>query len=309
MSDRTLRLITQNVWGVSVRDPMLRPRDTCLHLKKTADKEGWTDSPFVVALQEVYAFRLDPLSFVIAKAVQKLDHLFEALFAESYPMRIIFLMWTYCSTILLHAIIVLINALILYPINKLRHRFIPSCIFDMKGTVIPVVSQLYEEIAIIGHSNITMGQDLSTSGDAGLLLISGRIEGTTDHGFESFTASTGSEISCNKGLLWKVFHSQRYCVINSHMQALDDPFRHLFGDGAAYQVQVAQVRTLISSLQKEFDLDYVFLIGDLNTMNYTTEEVEETFGLFQLSTHVSTHVDGCVDHVLCKYVYLFLIFF
>ncbi|KAJ9468773.1 hypothetical protein DIPPA_34689 [Diplonema papillatum] len=301
------RIVTHNVWGVGVLDPMTRPKRSVKAVTDLATAEGWDTVPFVVGLQEVYSFRLDPLSWWLTLMTKKGEDWLYLNCPTHFGLQLFFL---YMTSIVMHVVVVIINALLLYPVNAFRFSLVPQVSFDIKRYVMPVLHRALTARHtkdtkdcqhVIGHSGLTYSSNLAKLGDAGLLLYcgGGLTHADTTCGFEPFTHAMGSEVCCNKGLLWTVFKGQRVAVVNTHMQASDDPFRWVIGDSSAYKRQVKQTRALVDSLLARFSLLHVFLIGDLNTLGFERKQVEDTFGMHQLSTHVETHVDGCVDHVLC----------
>ena len=66
-------------------------------------------------------------------------------------------------------------------------------------------------------------------GDSGLLIASSLP--ACESGFEPYDAWCGSELLVNKGILWARFPQHRAVVINTHMQARDDPLQSLLHEG------------------------------------------------------------------------------
>ena len=295
------RLCTHNVWGVSVKDPMTRPLNCTKQIVDMAHSENWTSEPFVIGLQEVYCFRTDPLSFQLSQLL---------LWAERQVWHTAPLL-LYIVSFFSHLVLVLINALILYPINHWRHAFFGSRVFDVKRIILPTLLELSHDdhgspivrgYDVDTKDSTTFHTDLRISGDSGTLMVCGGGLGASKntHGFSRFSHSMGSEMCCNKGVQWVYFHEQNTAIINTHMQAADDPFRWLAGSADSYKKQVQEVRELIRELEDNHAPEYIFLMGDLNTFQFDADKVQETFGLFKLTYDSATHVDGCVDHILCS---------
>ena len=301
----TWRLVTHNLWGVSVKDPLTRPVNSAKLMMELAQAEGWTNEPYVMGMQEVYSFRLDPVSFYFCKGLMRAEHAVHGV----APIVL------YLLSFFTHLLVVLFNALVCYAVNPWRYHTFGHRIFDIKRLVLPVLHDNASDTpTIMGYCNeakvsTTFGPDMRVAGDAGtLLMFGGGLQSkSASHGFEGYRGSNGTELCCNKGVQWVVFAQQKTCVLNTHMQALDDPFRMVMGGltaQKAYDQQVQQIKTLITTLEQEHQLDYIFLLGDLNTMRFSVQQVQETFGMFKLTLDGDTHVDGCVDHVLCNRKFL-----
>eukprot|EP01061_Rhynchopus_euleeides_P002570 TRINITY_DN11975_c0_g1_i1.p1 TRINITY_DN11975_c0_g1~~TRINITY_DN11975_c0_g1_i1.p1 ORF type:complete len:366 (+),score=111.89 TRINITY_DN11975_c0_g1_i1:65-1099(+) len=296
------RLVTHNLWGVSVKDPLTRPLTSAKVLAKIAKAEGWGDEPYVIGLQEIYCFRTDPISWYIARVALWL----ERILWDLLPVAL------YLLSFVTHLILVVVNGIVLYPINHYKFGYLGVRVFDVKQIVMPTLRSIsstkhsgplirgYEEGS---NDSTTFGSDLRCCGDSGTLMLCGgglRLDHHESYGFVGYRRAMGSEICCNKGIQWMHFREQRTVVLNTHMQAMDDPFRWFFGQEGAYEHQVEQIKAVMDSLQDRFTPDFVFLIGDLNTMQFDAEAVQRTFGMFKLTFDSDTHVDGCVDHVLCN---------
>eukprot|EP01059_Diplonema_ambulator_P000799 TRINITY_DN10645_c0_g1_i1.p1 TRINITY_DN10645_c0_g1~~TRINITY_DN10645_c0_g1_i1.p1 ORF type:complete len:351 (+),score=54.48 TRINITY_DN10645_c0_g1_i1:22-1053(+) len=298
-----LRLATFNVWGVSVKDPMTRPKRSCEFLLDLGQNEGWWEGevPIVVGLQEVYAFRLDWISWGLVHGLRAIEGGVNLL-RGWLPKRVINGL-LFANSFVMHFIIILVNSMLFYPVNFIKCKLFTT-VFDVKKSIVEPIIQSYATGGIHGFGGSTFCTvNLNKSGDSGLVTFcSGKgLAIVPEHaGFRGFRTATGSEILCNKGLLWTVFETEKICVINTHMQALDDPFRHFLGDKGAYKKQVEDIHALITHLASQFTIDFLFLLGDLNTMDFTSTEVEHTFKLHQLNDHHVTHVDGAVDHILCN---------
>eukprot|EP00747_Dinoflagellata_sp_TGD_P039066 gnl/TRDRNA2_/TRDRNA2_140043_c1_seq2.p1 gnl/TRDRNA2_/TRDRNA2_140043_c1~~gnl/TRDRNA2_/TRDRNA2_140043_c1_seq2.p1 ORF type:complete len:164 (+),score=39.30 gnl/TRDRNA2_/TRDRNA2_140043_c1_seq2:68-493(+) len=107
----------------------------------------------------------------------------------------------------------------------------------------------------------------------------------------------------NKGIMWAVYEEERAVVINTHMQAKDDALGWLLKEGGegleeTYEKQMRQLRRCIDRLQGPL-VDSVYVMGDLNST--WTPELEAATGMTKLSCNTATHVDGCIDHVLCRH--------
>eukprot|EP00747_Dinoflagellata_sp_TGD_P039067 gnl/TRDRNA2_/TRDRNA2_140043_c1_seq3.p1 gnl/TRDRNA2_/TRDRNA2_140043_c1~~gnl/TRDRNA2_/TRDRNA2_140043_c1_seq3.p1 ORF type:complete len:155 (+),score=30.53 gnl/TRDRNA2_/TRDRNA2_140043_c1_seq3:68-466(+) len=108
----------------------------------------------------------------------------------------------------------------------------------------------------------------------------------------------------NKGIMWAVYEKERAVVINTHMQAKDDPLQWLLNEGGegpeqTYAKQMKQLRDCIDRLQGPL-IDIVYLLGDLNSLGMDTASIEAATGMTKLSCDTATHADGCIDHVLFR---------
>lgn len=71
------------------------------------------------------------------------------------------------------------------------------------------------------------------------------------------------------------------------------------GASTAFSAQLRQLRKCIDRWRSTPDIDTIFLLGDLNSLDMGTAEVEAATGLHKLSSAEHTHAtDGCIDHVL-----------
>eukprot|EP01064_Diplonema_japonicum_P000180 TRINITY_DN10123_c1_g1_i1.p1 TRINITY_DN10123_c1_g1~~TRINITY_DN10123_c1_g1_i1.p1 ORF type:complete len:341 (+),score=26.23 TRINITY_DN10123_c1_g1_i1:39-1061(+) len=298
-----LRLATFNVWGVSVKDPMTRPKRSCEFLLDIGRDQGWWDgeAPVVIGLQEVYAFKLDWVSWAMVHCLKAVEGGVVCL-KKWFPRPMVnILLWI--NSFGMHLLIIVVNSFLFYPVNFIKSKLF-SKTFDVKSLIVSPMLSKYATGGQHGHNETTFcNVNLNKSGDSGLITFCAgkglQIE-PTHSGFTGFRTATGSEVLCNKGLLWTMFPDEKICVINTHMQALDDPFRHFFGDGDAYRKQIEDVQKLIRELTTSYSIEFLFLLGDLNTMGFSSTEVESTFKLHQLNEHSITHVDGAVDHILCN---------
>lgn len=63
--------------------------------------------------------------------------------------------------------------------------------------------------------------------------------------------------------------------------------------------QLRQLRRCIDRWREAPGIDTIFVLGDLNSLDMGTAEVEAATGLHKLSSGTPTHAtDGCIDHVL-----------
>jgi hypothetical protein len=131
--------------------------------------------------------------------------------------------------------------------------------------------------------------------DSGLLTLC--THSYREQGFVPFAFSEGSEVACNKGFLWVL--CEEVLVINTHMQASDDPLMSLgYGVSQAQQKQLEQLGQFVKQRQAAGQKSIV-VTGDFNCSSIKKMEAE--LNLSKLSSNAVTHEDGCIDHVFVSH--------
>ena len=224
-----------------------------------------------------------------------------------------------------HLLVVGINAIALYPLNGwLRfRRGVPHLLCDCKPHIIARFADCcgvrwhavgYDrEATPDGSLSMPRGARNSRTTDGGLLLLANAAPDAS--GFTAYEQSNGAERLCNKGFLHAWFADDAdadaakdvdrpgVLVVNTHMQASDDPLRDLFGPKDAHRAQVAQLRAFLDRWRRggvplagatTGCAREIFLLGDFNCSD--GDWLEAQLGVRKVSGTQPTHADGCVDH-------------
>jgi len=219
-----------------------------------------------------------------------------------------------------HVLVIGINTIVMYPLNGcLRfRRGVPHLLCDSKPHIIARFAHCcgvdwhavgYDCTATRdGSLSMPRGDRNSRTTDGGLLLMANAAP--NDSGWTAFDAMNGSESFCNKGFMWAFFAyadadvvgaggaaeaQPGVLVVNTHMQASDDPLRGIIGAKNAHRVQVAQLRAFLDRWRRG-GVREIWLLGDFNCADGAW--LEQELNCRKVSSTEPTHADGNVDHVL-----------
>lgn len=296
--------------GIGGFQPLTTPARASVSVANYLTERRWVPSVdpesgtlLTVCIQESFTTRCDPIMYVLMLVLVQAENVVHDLYQRLPRLLVV------CCDVLLcivtHALVVAWSFVLLYPVNPLRWRLFPKCLYDPKHAAIAALRKvgLQHVVGAVNSDDTSLaplGDFLCN--DAGLMLMTNDAQcPADDSGFESYQDAGGIEVLIKKGIQWLFLARRRTLLINTHMQATDDPLLRVVGAANAHSRQVTQLRAFINRWQDSSKVDFIFLIGDLNTLGMSNAEVEKLFGLYKLSSDESTHpTDGCIDHVMCN---------